>query len=131
MFDKKEYWNRRRSDERGQNSVLVVFYEKGKEVPSEDDKKFLNGLGEHLVRVRGKGLQHLNRVESRRASRSHPATKKNYQHQKENGFSHTVNRPNYSISLPTKAVYTTNHVRHRENQVAKEIVKNRGESNEV
>lgn len=118
-FDKQDYKTKRKNGERGQGPKITgTFYPKGTEV----DKKHPNAAGENLVRVKGKGMQYLSRKEARQIQRSHPATKKNYEHQKDTkGFSHVVNKP--GMGRTTKGVKQyrlpgiSNHTAHRERQI--------------
>lgn len=100
--------------------ALTTFYPKGKDVtmtyPDGTTKNVVNDLGSHMIRVHGKGLQYVNRIDSRKVQRSHPATKKNYKHQVEvNGFKHDVNPHN----VPEKRRHPdiSNHTAHRERQL--------------
>lgn len=116
-FNKKLYWKNRKNKERGQGSKIEgVFYPKGKDVEGA-----LNGIGEHLVRVKGKGLQYLNRKEVRNKSTSNPATKKNYQHQvKTYGVIHLEGK---KVLQKSRLPGISNHTAHRERQINRQAIK--------
>lgn len=127
-FDKTDYAKKRKKGERGQGPKdRGTFYPKGKKVTfinsKGEEKEWPNAAGEHLIRVPGKGLQYLNRKQARMKNRRTPATKKNYAYQNEKmGFFHDVTVPEFELPYPPGL---SNHVRHRQRQVERELKKNK------
>lgn len=123
-FDSSKYWNRRKDNLQGQDYPVPQVVSKTEKVYVVDKntgkkKEFLSDPGSHLIRSPGEGTLYVNRKTSRRKDRSHPATKKNYIHQlKEYGFKHTVNKKEFKPSHPPGL---SNHVRHRQRQVEREL----------
>lgn len=94
-------------------------YAKGEEIKyinrEGEEALYPNAQGQHLVRVQGKGLTYLSRKEARRKSRSHPATKKNFEYQSEKmGFKHIIGKKEVPKRRDPKI---TNHTAHRERQL--------------
>jgi hypothetical protein len=122
-YDKNDYKLKRKNGERGQGPKLVgKFYPKGTKVTfvnsKGEEKEWPNGVGEHLVRSPGKGLQYLNRKQSRQINRRTPATKQNYEYQHDKlGFSHEVGE---NEVVKPRSPKVSNHTAHRERQLMRE-----------
>lgn len=97
----------------------VKFYPKGEEVPytTREGKKanYVNNDGEHLVRMFS-GNKLVNRKDYRRAKMSMGSNL-----ERKPGAKHVVNKPNYKLELPTHDPKLTNHLRHRQRQVVREM----------
>lgn len=123
---------RRKDGKRGQGDTQIgVFYEKGEHVPhiktidgKPVDVGFPNDTGGNLRRTRD-GYVYVNRVDARRPWTSNPATKPNYNYQKQKvAFKHVVN----VRSAETQAAFdsrpdpgSTNHSRHTTRKIARSL----------
>lgn len=119
MFNKQEYWNRRRAGERGQENPSIKPYPKGAKVPytnrEGDIADYPNAEGKILVRD-AKGYVALNRKEARRRSTDRDYTKPNYAyrtHRERVPFTgHKRNlEKNPQLKLPKYPANQTNHQR--------------------
>lgn len=94
-MDTKTYWKNRKAGKRGQGEAPAPKrYAKGDKIKYTTregiEAEYPNAQGQNMARVDGR-LSMVNRKEARRKTRSHPATKKNFEYQqKKNNFAHTV-----------------------------------------
>lgn len=136
MSSKTLYWKNRKAGKRGQGDTPSgKLYKKGEKVEYVDrkgkKKEYPNAVGQHLVRVAGRGLQYLSRKESRRRAVDRDYTRSNYDYittkrtdQDGNPDHFPGHKPNPEKKKETGPKYPpklTNHVRHRERQITREL----------
>lgn len=123
VAENKTYWKNRRAGKPGLDRPEVKRYNKGEKIEYTNREgevvEYPNKLGSHLVRVPGKGLQYLNRTQSRTRAVDRSFTKP--------GSTSHVKDPKkdprsdeFISPKPLHPPKLTNHVRHRERQIVRE-----------